>query len=85
VKRHLLSIKSLLVQWLKTQSFTDTIIASDVYGETDNFGDVDTIDVEDVNPIDAIEDVENDNTIDAIEVVVATTEDNDSFVFVKEL
>lgn len=48
-------------------------------------GDVDTIDVEDVNPIDATEDVESDNTIDTIEVVVATTEDNDSFVFVKEL
>jgi len=56
------------------------------HGETDNLGDVDTIDVEDVNPIDATEDVESDNTIDAIEeVVVATTVDNDSFVFVKEL
>jgi len=33
-----------------------------------------------------MEDVESDNTIDAIEeVVVATTVDNDSFVFVKEL
>jgi len=66
-------------------SFTDTIIASDVHGETDNLGDVDTIDVEDVNPIDATEDVESDNTIDAIEEVVASTVDNDSFVFVKEL